>query len=134
MDRLITFKDPTIQSFDLHQIAREPVDLTDNRMPIMFQIRGTGDNKTNFVDPRASSLSIQSRKAKKGEIYSSRKNTFGKCDQRHRYNLELDEQFAPLIVRLLCLEPAVKLNGTRGESNKSFLQIWIRKCDANLLH
>ena len=53
MDRLVTFKDPSIQSFDVHESKKEPVDLTENRMPIAFTIFGTGDGKFNYIDPRA---------------------------------------------------------------------------------
>ena len=53
VDRLITHKDPLIQSYDVHQLANEPVDLIENRMPIAFRIRGTSDGRENTIDPRA---------------------------------------------------------------------------------
>ena len=53
VEMLITHKDPSIQSYDVHQIAKEPVDLIENRMPIAFQIRGTGDGRNNTINPRA---------------------------------------------------------------------------------
>ena len=59
MDRFVTLKDPTIQSYDVHEIAKEPVDLTENRMPIAFKIHGKGDGRTNFIDPRAGNFTIE---------------------------------------------------------------------------
>ena len=53
VDRLITHKDPSIKSYDVHQIAEEPVDLIENLMPIAFKITGTGDGRNNIINPRA---------------------------------------------------------------------------------
>ena len=58
MDRLVSLNDPSIQSYDVHESQKEPVDLTENRMPIAFKIVGTGDGKTNYIDPRAGRIEI----------------------------------------------------------------------------
>ena len=42
----------------MHESQKEPVDLTENRMPIAFKIVGTGDGKTNYIDPRAGRIEI----------------------------------------------------------------------------
>ena len=59
VERLITYKEPSIQSYDVHQMVKEQVNLIENRMPIAFEIRDTGDGKTNFIDPRAGDFFIR---------------------------------------------------------------------------